>query len=149
MTSCQVQINRNHQKHLFNCLKAPKRNPGFHFSALTTLIYVDWLPTGQWSAVSSIVYSRGSQISLCQHSYFVDSSNLEMAEALSGCLQLLLLLLVRCMWRKPPYSCLITHYNSGMMMSRLQSTAIGGLVLISSARCYTCIRRYVPSSCPT
>ena len=130
-------------------LKAPKRNPGFHFSALTTLIYVDWLPTGQWSAVSSIVYSRGSQISMCQHSYVVDSSNLEMAEALSGCLQLLLLLLVRCMWRKPPYSCLITHYNSGMMMSRLQSTAIGGLVLISSARCYTCIRRYVPSSCPT
>ena len=56
---------------------------------LATLIYVDWLPTGQWSAVSSIVYSRGSQISLCRHSYFVDSSNLEMAEALSGCLQLL------------------------------------------------------------
>ena len=90
----------------------------YQFPALATLIYVDWLPTGQWSAVSSIVYSRGSQISLCQHSYFVDSSNLEMAEALSGCLQLLLLLLARCMWRKPSYICLITHYNSGLMMSR-------------------------------
>ena len=30
--------------------------------ALATLIYVDWLPTGQWSAVSATVYSRGSQI---------------------------------------------------------------------------------------
>ena len=96
----------------------------YQFPALATLIYVDWLPTGQWSAVSSIVYSRGSQISLCQHSYFVDSSNLEMAEALSGCLQLLLLLLARCMWRKPPYICLITHYNSGMMMSRLHADIV-------------------------
>ena len=96
----------------------------YQFPALATLIYVDWLPTGQWSAVSSIVYSRGSQISMCQHSYVVDSSNLEMAEALSGCLQLLLLLLVRCMWRKPPYSCLITHYNSGMMMSRLHADIV-------------------------
>ena len=58
--------------------------------ALATLIYVDWLPTGQWSAVSPTVYKRKSQISLCRHSLSVDSSNLEMAEALSGCLQLLL-----------------------------------------------------------
>ena len=85
----------------------------YQFPALATLIYVDWLPTGQWSAVSSIVYSRGSQISLCQHSYFVDSSNLEMAEALSGCLQLLLLLLARCMWRKPSYIRLITTITAG------------------------------------
>jgi len=28
MTSCQVQINRNHQKHLFNCLKAPWKSLG-------------------------------------------------------------------------------------------------------------------------
>ncbi len=136
MTSCQVQINRNHQKHLFNCLKAPKRASEYQFPALATLIYVDWLPTGQWSAVSSIVYSRGSQISLCQHSYFVDSSNLEMAEALSGCLQLLLLLLARCMWRKPSYI-RDYHHNSGMMMSRLRSTASGGPALILAARCYT------------
>jgi hypothetical protein len=39
-----------------------------------------------------------------------------MAEALSGCLQLLLYLSARCMWRKPSYICLITRYNSGMMM---------------------------------
>jgi hypothetical protein len=46
-----------------------------------------------------------------------------MAEALSGCPQLLLGLLARCMWRKPSYICLITHHNSGMMMSRLQMQA--------------------------
>jgi hypothetical protein len=46
-----------------------------------------------------------------------------MAEALSGCLQLLLYLFARCMWRKPSYICLITHYNSGMMISRLQMQA--------------------------
>ena len=127
----------------------PERASEYQFPALATLIYVDWLPTGQWSAVSSIVYSRGSQISLCQHSYFVDSSNLEMAEALSGCLQLLLLLLARCVWRKPSYICLITHPNSGMMMSRLRSTASGGPTLILAARCYTCIRQRDQSSCPT
>ena len=28
MTSCQVQINRNHHKILFNCLKAPEKSLG-------------------------------------------------------------------------------------------------------------------------
>ena len=28
MTSCQVQINRNHHKTLFNCLKAPRKSLG-------------------------------------------------------------------------------------------------------------------------
>lgn len=68
----------------------PERALEYQFPALATLICVDWLPTGQWSAESSTVYSRGSQIALCRHSYIVDSSHLEMAEALSGCLQLLL-----------------------------------------------------------
>jgi hypothetical protein len=56
-----------------------------------------------------------------------------MVEALLGCLQLLLCLLARCMWRKPSYICLITRYNSGMVMSRLRSTAEGGLALIASS----------------
>ena len=60
------------------------KEPRYQSPALATLIYVDWLPTGQWSAVSPIVYSRGSQISLCRHSYIVDGSNLKMAEAPSG-----------------------------------------------------------------
>ena len=71
-------------------MKCLERALVYQFPALATLIYVDWLPTGQWSAVSSTVYLRGSQITLCRHSYIVDSSNLEMAEALSRCLQLLL-----------------------------------------------------------
>ena len=33
------------------------------------------------------VFARGSQLLLCQQSLIADSSNLEMAEALSGCLQ--------------------------------------------------------------
>jgi hypothetical protein len=37
------------------------------------------------------------------------------------------------MWRKPSYICLITRYNSGMVMSRLRSTAEGGLALIASS----------------
>ena len=115
----------NHHKLIFSCFwRHLKRASEYQFPALATLIYVDWLPTGQWSAVSSTVYSRGSQITLCRHSSLVDSSNLEMAEALSRCLQLLLLLLARCMWRKPSYICLSTHHNSGMMMSRLRSTAL-------------------------
>ena len=80
----------NHHKLIFSCFwRHLKRASEYQFPALATLIYVDWLPTGQWSAVSSTVYMRGSQITLCRHSSLVDSSNLEMAEALSRCLQLL------------------------------------------------------------
>ena len=37
------------------------KRPGFQIPTSTTLIYVDWLPTGQWSAVSPSICSRGSQ----------------------------------------------------------------------------------------
>ena len=41
---------------LFNCFgRHLERASGYQFPALATLIYVDWLPTGQWSAVSSTV----------------------------------------------------------------------------------------------
>ena len=58
----------------------------YQFPALATLIYVDSdcsLPTGQWSAVSPTVCLRGSQIFLCQHSYFVDSPTLNDVKTLS------------------------------------------------------------------
>ena len=71
-----------------------------------------------------------------------------MAEALSGCLQLLLLLLARCVWRKPSYICLITHPNSGDDDVKAAKHAIGGPALILAARCYTCIRQRDQSSCP-
>ena len=41
----------------------------YQFPALATLIYVDWLPTGQWFAVNPTVSRRGSQMILCQQSY--------------------------------------------------------------------------------
>ena len=39
---------------LFYCFwRYPERVPMYQFPALATLIYVDWLPTGQWSAANS------------------------------------------------------------------------------------------------
>ena len=90
MTFVKRKINKNHQN-LFNYFRRHReRALGYQFPALATLIYVDSenisLPTGQWSAVSSTVLKRGSQ--KCQHSIFVDSSNLEESKALSRCLRL-------------------------------------------------------------
>ena len=55
MTSCQGKNFRNHHKLIKLLLKASGKDLGYQFPALATLIYVDWLPTGQWSAVSSTV----------------------------------------------------------------------------------------------
>ncbi len=55
MTSCQAHISRDHHKLIKLLLKASGKDLGYQFPALATLIYVDWLPTGQWSAVSSTV----------------------------------------------------------------------------------------------
>ena len=74
---------------------------------------------------------RGSQMILCQQSYVVDSSNLNIFETLSGYLQLQLLLRVGwCMRQKPAYIILVIIHNTWLGMSRLRSTAFSGMVLI-------------------
>ena len=40
---------RDHHKLIKLLLKASGKSFGYQFPALATLIYVDWLPTGQWS----------------------------------------------------------------------------------------------------
>ena len=94
MTSCQVQINRNHHKLYLIVAEGTRKEPRSISSRPWPLWYT-------WDVFSC---------------YF---------------------LLARCMWRKPSYICLITHHNSGMLMSRLRSTATGGLVLTLAVWCYT------------
>ena len=89
MTSCQVQVNRNHHKTLFSCLKAPGKRlgvsvPGIGHSDIRGLV----TDRSMVRRELKLSHWRGSQILLCQQSYLVDSSNLNMFETLSGCLQL-------------------------------------------------------------
>ena len=109
---------------------------------------MDWLPTGQWSAASSTVYERGSQITLCQLRFFVDSSNLEIVEALSRYLQLLLLI-----W---PDVNGTSHLTSGC----LPVITAGDDIKVAKHRPWRLdldirstmlylIRQYYQSSCPT
>ena len=102
----------------------PERASEYQFPALATLIYVDWLPTGQWSAVSSGCLRAWITALLCQQSLIADSSNLEMTKALSGCLQLWIMCSCR-MYAgiMPVYIGLSDYNNRGLLISRLWSTA--------------------------
>ena len=70
-------------------LKAPRKSFGVSVPGLGHSDIRGLVTAGQWSAVSPTLYLRGSQNKLCQHSPFVDDSNLEVAEALSRCPQYL------------------------------------------------------------
>jgi len=124
MTSCQAQITRNHHKLYLIVSEGTQRELRGISSRLWPLWYT-WIGYLQVNGPPRASPSKNvDHRYLCQHSSIVNGSNLEMAEALSRCLQLLLWLLAGCMWRKPSYICLSTHHNSGMMMSRLRSTAL-------------------------
>lgn len=50
---------------------------------LATPLFVDWLPTGQWSAVGSAVLNRGSMLLHCQQGDAADNPNLEVPKDFS------------------------------------------------------------------
>lgn len=84
MASCQEQINR---KSCFVTEHILKRLQTYQSTALATLIYADWVP--QVNGLPGALLSKSVDHSLlCQHRYFVDSSDLEEAETSSGCVQL-------------------------------------------------------------
>ena len=67
-----------------NFLKISWRSPLFNSSRhLATPLFVDWLPTGQWSAVGSAVLIRGSMLSHCRQGGAADNPNLEAAKDFS------------------------------------------------------------------
>ena len=76
MTSCQAQINRNHHKILFNCLKAPGKSlgvsvPGIGHSDIRGLVtYRSMVRRERYRLTSWITL-------LCHHRFLVDRSNLE------------------------------------------------------------------------
>ena len=62
-------------------LKISWRSPLFNSSRhLAIPLFVDWLPTGQWSAVGSAVLKRGSELLHCQQGGDADNPNLDVSK---------------------------------------------------------------------
>lgn len=116
-------------------LKALKRNPGFHFSALITLIYMDWLPTGQWSAVGPTVCYRGSRF----HVPTQFSRRWPEPGRGQGLFQMPSVVSGSCKWHMPSYNCLFTCHFTGLALSGACRRRRCFAPLTAPAQCCTCL----------